>query len=174
MSQPIQSAGLPEVLVMAYWDGERWIDVRVPETHETSRARRIFDHSWKALLEGALISLLVVGLIAGTAFAGRGGQSTGGGKGHNGGGTLTATVRVSPNPVPANSEFTISGCGYLPGKGVQFNLYLSGGTAVWGGMADGNGCLTNAVGWASDAGSARLDVLEGSTTKVASTTFSIQ
>lgn len=160
---------------MAYWDGERWLDNGAQETRETSRARRVFDHSWKALLEGALVSLLVVGLIAGTAFAGKGAHSAGGGKGgHNSGGTLTATVRVSPNPVPANSEFTISGCGYLPGKGVQFNLYVSGGTAVWGGMADGNGCLTNAVGWASDASSARLDVLEGSTTKVASTTFSIQ
>jgi hypothetical protein len=159
---------------MANWDGERWLDERVQETRQASRARRVFDHSWKALLEGALISLLVVGLIAGTAFAGKGSHSTGGGKGHNGGGTLTATVGVSPNPVPANSEFSISGCGYLPSKGVQFNFYAPGGTAIWGGMADASGCLTNAVGWASAAGSARLDVLEGSTTVVASTTFSIQ
>jgi hypothetical protein len=56
---------------MAYWDGERWLDERVQETRQASRARRVFDHSWKALLEGALISLLVVGLIAGTAFAGK-------------------------------------------------------------------------------------------------------
>ena len=60
---------------MAYWDGERWLDERVPETRQASRARRVFDHSWKALLEGALISLLVVGLIAGTAFAGKGGKT---------------------------------------------------------------------------------------------------
>jgi hypothetical protein len=159
---------------MSYWNGESWSDQPTHEPREASRARRIFDHSWKALLEGALISLLVVGLIAGTAFAGRGGHTAGGGKGHNGGGTLTATVAVAPNPVPAGSEFSISGCGYLPSKGVQFNFYAPGGTAIWGGMADASGCLTNAVGWASAAGSARLDVLEGSTTVVASTTFSIQ
>jgi hypothetical protein len=159
---------------MEFWDGKRWIDQPTRGPREASKARRVFGHSWQALLEGALISLLVVGLMAGTAFAGKGGQSTGGGKGHHAGGTLTATVRVSPNPVPANSEFSISGCGYLPSKGVQFNFYAPGGTAVWGGIADANGCLTNAVGWASGAGSARLDVLEGSTTVVASTTFSIQ
>jgi hypothetical protein len=167
---------LPEVLFMDHWDGERWIDQQPREPRQASKARRLFTHSWQALLEGALVSVLVVGLIAGTAFAAKGGgQSTGGGKGgHHGGGTLTATVQVSPNPVPASSEFTISGCGYLPSKGVQFNFYAPGGTAIWGGMADASGCLTNAVGWASAAGSARLDVLEGSTTVVASTTFSIQ
>jgi hypothetical protein len=42
--------------------------------------RRITSHSLQAVAEAALIALLVVGLMAGTAFAGKGGgnQSTGG------------------------------------------------------------------------------------------------
>ena len=37
------------------------------------RIRSVLKHSAQALAEGALISILVVGLIAGTAFAARGG-----------------------------------------------------------------------------------------------------
>jgi len=86
---------------MAYWDGERWIDKAVRPPRQASRARRAFDHSWKALLEGALISMLVVGLIAGTAFAGKGGGSGTSG-GHNKGGGTAGTGTLS-GPVLLNS-----------------------------------------------------------------------
>jgi hypothetical protein len=69
---------------MAYWDGERWIDKAVRPARQASRARRAFDHSWKALLEGLLISALVVGLVAGTAFAAKSGRISSG--------SYTATV----------------------------------------------------------------------------------
>ncbi len=139
------------------------------------RIRSVLTHSAQAILEGAIIATLVVGLLAGTAFAGKPGGAAGGGGHHKpGGGTLTATVVVSPNPVPANSSFGITGCGYTPSAGVQFNLYAPGVTAVWGGMADGSGCLVNASGWASASGNAKLDVLEGSVTVVASRTFTIR
>ena len=135
------------------------------------RIRSVLTHSAQAILEGALIATMVVGLIAGTAFAARGG---GGGSHHKpGGGTLTAKVAVSPNPVPAYSEFQATGCGYTPTVGVQFTLHAPGVTAVYGGIVDGNGCLYNAVLWANAPGSATLDVL-ASGTKVASTTFTIQ
>jgi hypothetical protein len=42
------------------------------------RIRSVFSHSAQAIAEGALISLLVVGLMAGTAFAGKGNQASGG------------------------------------------------------------------------------------------------
>ena len=135
------------------------------------RIRSVLSHSAQAVAEGALISLLVVGLMAGTAFAAKGG---GGGHHKPAPVTGTATVAVSPNPVPANSTFQISGCGYTPSAGVQFNLYSPGVTAVWGGIADSTGCLYNATGWASAPGSAQLDVLAGSTTVVARLTFTIQ
>ena len=61
---------------MAFWDGERWVTKPTREPHQASKARRVFIHSWQALLEGALVSLLVIGLVAGTAFAGKGNRST--------------------------------------------------------------------------------------------------
>ena len=62
------------------------------------RIRSVFKHSTQAILEGALISLLVVGLIAGTALAGKG---TGGGKGKpgatSGGGSIAVVVTSDQN-----------------------------------------------------------------------------
>jgi hypothetical protein len=138
------------------------------------RIRSVFSHSAQAIAEGALISLLVVGLMAGTAFAARPAAGTGG-HGHKGGGgsTGTATLVVSPNPVPSYSDFQYSGCGYTPNVGVQFNLNAPGVTHIWAQTADSAGCVTG-FSWASAPGSARLDALEGSTTLVASTTFTIQ
>jgi hypothetical protein len=91
----LQSAGLPEVLLMAYWDGERWLDERTGEPRKPSKARRAFTHSWQLLLEGLLVALLVVGLIAGTAFAGKGSGSATTGGGHNKGGSSAGTGTLS-------------------------------------------------------------------------------
>jgi hypothetical protein len=141
------------------------------------RIGSVLTHVGEALFEGLLLSLLVVALIVGTAFAaGKGGGGGGGGPHQKpgSGGNGTATVSVAPDPVPSYSTFAITGCGYKPSAGVQFTLYAPGGTAVWGGMADANGCLMNATGWANAAGSAKLQVLEGSVTVVATETFTIQ
>lgn len=138
--------------------------------------RRFVSHTAQALAEAALIAMLVTALVAGTAFAGKpgGGSGASGGGKHGGGGTLTATVAVLPNPVPAYSSFQATGCGYPANAGLQFNLYTSDVTAVYGGKADANGCLYNAWLWANAPSSAKLDVLLNSTTLVASTTFTIQ
>ena len=53
------------------------------------RIRSVFTHSGQALLEGALIAMLVVGLMAGTAFAARGGGKP------SGGGTIAGPVLVT-------------------------------------------------------------------------------
>ncbi len=53
------------------------------------RIRSVLSHALQALAEGALISLLVVGLVAGTALAARGGGS---GKPSAGGGTISLVV----------------------------------------------------------------------------------
>jgi hypothetical protein len=51
------------------------------------RIRSVLSHSAQAVVEGALIATLVVGLVAGTAFAAKGGGApTSGGK-HGGGGS---------------------------------------------------------------------------------------
>ena len=74
------------------------------------RIRSVLKHSTMAVLEGALIAMLVVGLMAGTAFAARGG---GGGK-PSGGGTLSEpgmVVDANGNGSPNRGDditFTVS------------------------------------------------------------------
>ena len=60
---------------MAYWDGESWVD-QTRSPRQVSKSRRLLVHSWQALLEGSLVALLIVGLVAGSAFAGRGRNTT--------------------------------------------------------------------------------------------------
>jgi hypothetical protein len=55
------------------------------------QVKRFLSHSTMALVEAGLVALLVVGLIAGTAFAGKGGNG-GGGKPSGGGGTIALEV----------------------------------------------------------------------------------
>ncbi|MBA2381076.1 MAG: hypothetical protein H0V73_03110, partial [Chloroflexi bacterium] len=58
------------------------------------RIRSVLSHSTQALAEGALISLLVVGLMAGSALAAKPTSSGGHGKpgGGSGGGTVTLVL----------------------------------------------------------------------------------
>ena len=59
------------------------------------RIRSVLTHSAQAILEGALIATLVVGLMAGTAFAARGGgggHSKPGGGSTSGGGTVAVEM----------------------------------------------------------------------------------
>jgi hypothetical protein len=60
------------------------------------RIRSVLTHSFQAIVEGALIALLVVGLIAGTAFAAKGG-SAGGGHGKTVSGGTISVAMVSDN-----------------------------------------------------------------------------
>jgi hypothetical protein len=63
------------------------------------RIRRITSHSLQAIAEAALIAMLVVGLMAGTAFAGKPAAGTGGhGKPGSGGtGTLAVVIASDSN-----------------------------------------------------------------------------
>jgi len=66
------------------------------------RIRRITSHSLQAIAEAGLIAMLVVGLMAGTAFAGKGGSGgTGGGShakpGSGGTGTLAVVIASDIN-----------------------------------------------------------------------------
>src|SRR5437867_13163663 len=97
----------------------------MPRRSHTVRIRSVLSHSAQAIAEGALISLLVVGLMAGSAFAAKGGNASTGGGGHKGGGTTTssATVAVDPNVVGVGAYYTISGCGYKAGAPLDIKLY---------------------------------------------------
>jgi hypothetical protein len=73
---------------MSYWDGSRWASDAPVATNSSRPGRRLLG----AAAEAGLISLLLVGLIAGTTFAAKGGNG-GGGKGKPGGsGTSTVTL----------------------------------------------------------------------------------
>jgi hypothetical protein len=63
------------------------------------RFRSVISHSTQAIAEGALIAILVVGLLAGTAFAG--GRGGGGGKPGGGGG---GTIALAPLVVDNNGD----------------------------------------------------------------------
>lgn len=80
---------------MEFWDGERWIDERTPKPKQRSVARRALTHSTQVMLEASLVALLVVGLVAGTAFAAKGGKGGGGKTGTSG--TLAVVMVADQN-----------------------------------------------------------------------------
>lgn len=60
------------------------------------RIKAVTSHAFLALLEGALVATLMVGLVAGTAFAAKP-SGGGGGKPGGGGGTLSLVLVVDVN-----------------------------------------------------------------------------
>src|SRR4051794_32584044 len=75
------------------------------------RIRSVVSHSGQAVLEGALIATLVVGLMAGTAFAGgKGGGGKPGGGATGGGGTIALALMDGATEAHfgARTSFTIS------------------------------------------------------------------
>ena len=75
---------------MSFWNGREWVDERPPAT-DVKREGRV-KHVAKAVLEAGLITALTFGLIAGTAFAAKGG---GGGGKHGSGGNTTGTSTLT-------------------------------------------------------------------------------
>lgn len=122
------------------------------------RIRRITSHSLQAIAEAALIAMLVVGLMAGTAFAGKGGhQTTGGSSGlavvmvtdANGNGsanwgdrvtfavstTATAKPWVAVNCSQGGAWVYSASAGFFPAYAWEPNFTLSA-TSWTGGAAD--------------------------------------
>jgi hypothetical protein len=124
--------------------------------------------------------IILASAFAPAAEAARGGNGGGGKKGGGGGSTPTATLVVSPNPVPADSTFQITGCGYYVAQdvGVLFILSSSAGTAMWSALIDpATGCIVDASGWAGSPGGATLEArqyVNGTTAIMGRTTFTIQ
>ena len=135
------------------------------------RIRSVFSHSAQAIAEGALISLLVVGLMAGTAFAARGG----GGKPGGGGTTSSATVAVNPSPVSVGADYVVSGCGYKAGAPLDIKLYSATATNILFTGGDAAGCFSIGNTTYSPS-SIRVEVWQytGKWAKMASTTFAVQ
>lgn len=70
---------------MTFWDGSRWTSSTPTPAAPGSTRRRLLG----AAVEGALITMLVFGLVAGTAFAAKGG-----GRGPRASATVTVTNGV--------------------------------------------------------------------------------
>jgi hypothetical protein len=104
------------------------------------RIRSVFSHSAQAIAEGALISLLVVGLMAGSAFAAKGGGNTS---------TATGSCSASPSPVAVGADYTLVGTGLGANAIVNVLIRDSMGTTSWNLQADAAG--TTAVTWHSYA-----------------------
>jgi hypothetical protein len=106
------------------------------------RIRSILSHSAQAILEGAIIATLVVGLIAGTAFAARGGPVSG---------TARATLSASPSPAQAWASYRITGCGYVTGQNVNLVIQEPAAQAFYAAAPDGSGCIASTF-WADGQG----------------------
>jgi len=137
------------------------------------RIRSVLSHSAQAIAEGALISLLVVGLIAGSAFAAKGGNSGTGS--HHGGSSGAGACSVTPNPTAVGATFTVSGTGLTPGE--MIDVYVAnwhGGTWYFAGVSS-TGSFS-ATGWADWAGTQTVSVYDMYATRggvLASCSFSV-
>lgn len=85
---------------MSYWNGAEWVPDQPDPPKRASRGRRLFG----ATFEATLIVALTFGLIAGTAFAAKGG---GNGPGKHGGGSYTVMINES-GPYAFGSSVTVT------------------------------------------------------------------
>ena len=148
------------------------------------RIRSVLTHSTMVVVEGALVALLVVGLVAGTALAGKGG---GHGKPGGGGSSATGTISLAPLVVDQNGNGTPNWSDV-----VTFNISTSlsqpwvhlvcsqNGTMVaqgWAGYFDGalggrNFGLTS-PSWPGGAADCTARLETGTGSLVASTSFHV-
>jgi len=175
---------------MSFWNGHRWEAQSPPAADGTTRESRV-KRIGAAALEGALITALMFGLIAGTAFAGRGGGGAAGGGKHGGGGNTTGgsgTISLaSPLVVDRNGNGTPNW-----GDVVRFNVSTTSTTQPWvtlkcyvggslvatgtegyfaGSLDDGNFGLYSPL-WSSGAADCTASVTNGSSV-LGSTSFHV-
>jgi hypothetical protein len=148
------------------------------------RIRSVFSHTAQALAEGALIALIVVGLVAGSALAARGG-----GGGHKGGGGTTTgsgTISLVSPPVVDNNgngspnwrdvvRFNVSTSTTQPYVNLycyQNGAFVAGGSEGYfpGALDDGNFGLYGGS-WAGGAADCTAKLVNGSGSVLGSTSF---
>jgi hypothetical protein len=138
-----------------------------------TRLRGFVSHTLLALAEAGLVATLIATLVFGTALAGR---PSGGGGGHGGkGGSYSATLVVTPNPVPAGGAmFSVTGSGFPQSGMVGISIANPGCCLAFNVAADSSGSIS----FSYTTGSAGSYVIKaykyGTTTIVAQTTFTVQ
>ena len=73
-----------------------------------------------------VVAILGATLGAGSALAAKGGIAGKPGGGGNGGNGTTATLTVSPNPVIAGGDLTVTGSGFKPDQWIYFSTTCYG------------------------------------------------
>jgi hypothetical protein len=114
---------------MSFWTGTEWAAEPSSAPKRHARVR----HAFEAVLEGSLVALLLVGLIAAPTFAARGG-----GKGGHATTGASPSLTVDPGQVRAGDPFDVSGCGFDAAQGNVIVTFTGGS---WGSPLDG-GCFT--------------------------------
>lgn len=110
---------------MSNWDGTKWVADAPPVPKPAGRVKRIA----AATLEASLVVALTFGLIAGSAFAAKGGNGGGGGKpggggGHGGGGNTGGSGTIS---APVNLTDSV----LSHGDRIRFNVSTTSTSEPW-------------------------------------------
>jgi hypothetical protein len=104
---------------MTYWDGTRWVpEAPAPRVPSTRPARRLAG----AAVEASLITMLILGLIAGTTFAAKGGNGNGKAGGNHSSRTASTCV------VDGN---TVTAIGLPTDQVLNFMVTDGSGTSGW-------------------------------------------
>jgi hypothetical protein len=153
------------------------------------RIRSVLTHSGEALFEGLLVALMVVVLMAGTAFAAKGGGGGGHGKPSGGstGGTGTISLVTPPvvdnngngtpnwhDTVRFNVQTTSTTQPYVTLYCYQNGVMVAGGTEGYfaGALDDGNFALY-APNWMGGAADCTAKLQTPSLSTLASTSFHV-
>jgi hypothetical protein len=178
---------------MSFWNGNKWVahappPDAAPAAKPENRAKRLA----AAALEASLITALTFGLIAGSAFAARGGPGGGGGGGkHGGGGTTGGSGTISlasplvmdknGNGTPNWGDFVRFNVSTTSTTQPYVNLYcyqngvqVAGGSEGYfaGALDDGNFGLY-APSWMSGAADCTAKLVNPSGSVLGSTSFHV-
>lgn len=114
---------------MTYWNGASWEADRPADPPRRRRGRRFLG----AAAEAGLITLLIFGLIAGTALGAKGGAGGGGSR-------SPAALVVTPNPVDAyGADYSVTGSGFKPNTAVNIVISMPTCCAFFTVTADAEG-----------------------------------
>jgi hypothetical protein len=163
---------------MQFWNGNKWVGDTPPlASKRESRVKRVA----AAALEASLITALTFGLIAGTAFAARGGK---GASGTTGGGKISLVLLNGATEPSFGAQVTFNVTATFSQPWVNLNCYQNGtwASGEWGGFFAGSAydqtfTLGPSNSWAGGDADCKADLVQwtakGSLVVKASTSFHV-
>lgn len=106
---------------MSFWNGAQWVAAQPAATPRARVAHRLLG----AIAEAGLITALVFGLVAGSAFAAKGGGHT-----RVGGGGASLAFESSSGAFTAGSQYTVVATGFAANTWVSVGAHYD--TTYWG------------------------------------------